>query len=111
MDQLEPSKRRAVVALGIVIVCYLAICISALAERSALGHDESVYALRSRDLQGGWTNLSGNYWRDYRAPGLPLLLAAVGRVLGTYVTAARFVVVLLGLTIIIVTTIIGARPR
>ena len=109
--ELEPSERRAVVALGIVVVCYLAICVAALAQRSALGHDESVYALRSRDLQDGWTNLSGNYWRDYRAPGLPLLLATVGRLIGIHVTTARFVVVLLGLTIIVVTAIIGARLR
>ena len=109
--ELEPSERRAVVALGIVVVCYLAICIAALAQRSALGWDESVYALRSRDLQDGWTNLSGNYWSDYRAPGLPLVLAAVGGVIGTHVTTARFVVVLLGLTIIVVTAMIGARLR
>ena len=109
--ELAPSERRALIALGIVGAVYLAICIAALAQRSALGHDESVYALRSRDLQGGWSNLSGNYWRDYRAPGLPLLLAAVGSVIGTHVTTARFVVVLLGLTIIVATATIGARLR
>lgn len=107
--ELEPSERHAAIALVAIVVCYLAICGFALAERAALGWDESVYALRSRDLQGGWANLSGNYWSDYRAPGLPLLLAAVGRVIGVHVTSARLVVVLLGLVIIVVTTMIGAR--
>ncbi len=104
-------ERSALIAFSAVIASYLIICIMALAERSALGHDESVYALRSRDLLDGWTHLSGNYWRDYRAPGLPLLLSAVGRAIGTHVTTARFVVVLLGLVIMVATAVIGARLR
>jgi 4-amino-4-deoxy-L-arabinose transferase-like glycosyltransferase len=38
-----------------------------------LGHDESVYALRGHDLRNGSAYLSGDYWRDYRAPGLSYL--------------------------------------
>lgn len=108
---LEPVEQRALMVLAVVAAGYLAMCIAALAQRSAMGHDESVYALRSRDLQEGWSNLSGNYWRDFRAPGLPMLLSVVGRVIGAHVTTARFVVVLLGLTTIIVTAIVGKRLR
>lgn len=110
-DDLSPTDRFALGSLALVALAYLVVCIVALAERGALGHDESVYALRSRDLQDGWSNLSGNYWRDFRAPGLPLLLAGVGRIVGIQVTTARFVVVLLGLTIIVVTALVASRLR
>ncbi len=110
---VRPSipARRAIVAMLLVCVTYVAVSLYALAVRAPLGHDESVYALRSRDLLEGWTHLSGNYWRDYRAPGLPLMLSGIGRVVGIHVTTARAFVVLLGVIILISTALLGARLR
>lgn len=95
---------------GVVVgVCFLAVTLPALAVRSPLGHDESVYALRSRDLLDGWAFLSGDYWRDFRAPGLPLMLSGIGRVVGVHVTTARILVVVLGLLIVVTTGLLGRR--
>ena len=93
-----------VVGLG-----FLAIVLPALAVRSPLGHDEAVYSLRGRDLLTGWSHLSGDYWRDYRAPGLPLMIGGLGRVIGVHVTTTRLLVVLLGLVIIGATAALGTR--
>lgn len=98
----------AVVALTVGVV-FLALTAPALAVRSPLGHDEAVYSLRGRDLLTGWTHLSGDYWRDYRAPGLPLMLGGLGRVIGVHVTTSRLLVVLLGMVIMAATASIGAR--
>jgi 4-amino-4-deoxy-L-arabinose transferase-like glycosyltransferase len=95
-----------VVAVGLV---FLAIVAPALAVRSPLGHDESVYTLRGRDLLTGWTHLSGDYWRDYRAPGLPLMIGGLGRLIGVHVTTSRLLVVLLALVIMAATASIGSR--
>jgi len=43
--------------------------------------DEAVYSLRVRDLVG--PPVRGHYWIDVRAPGLPLLLSAIGLVPGS----------------------------
>ena len=99
---------RVVVALVVGFV-FLAIAAAALTVRSPLGHDEAVYSLRGRDLLTGWTHLSGDYWRDYRAPGLPLMLGGLGQVIGVHVTTSRLLVVLLGLVIMASTAAIGAR--
>lgn len=40
-----------------------------------LGHDESVYALRTRYFAG--EGYDGGYWNNYRAPGLPLFLSVL----------------------------------
>ncbi|MGB9345722.1 MAG: hypothetical protein WCA90_06795 [Ilumatobacteraceae bacterium] len=113
-DGVDDTGRRRwisprVVLAVIVGLVFLAIVVPALAVRSPLGHDESVYTLRGRDLLTGWTHLSGDYWRDYRAPGLPLMLGGLGRVIGVHVTTSRFLVVLLGLVIMASTASIGAR--
>ncbi|MGA9276948.1 ArnT family glycosyltransferase [Ilumatobacter sp.] len=105
----DRSFRRLMVASVIAGVVFLAVTIPALAVRSPLGHDESVYALRSRDLLDGWTFLSGDYWRDYRAPGLPLMLSGIGRVIGVHVTTARAFAMLLGLLIVVATALLGRR--
>lgn len=97
------------VATVIAGVCFLVVTLPGLAVRSPLGHDESVYALRSRDLLDGWTFLSGDYWRDFRAPGLPLMLAGIGRVIGVHVTTARAFALLLGLLVVVVTALLGRR--
>jgi 4-amino-4-deoxy-L-arabinose transferase-like glycosyltransferase len=88
---------------------FLTLTAPALAVRSPLGHDEAVYSLRGRDLLTGWTHLSVDYWRDYRAPGLPLMLGGLGRVIGVHVTTSRLLVVLLALVIMASTAAIGAR--
>jgi 4-amino-4-deoxy-L-arabinose transferase-like glycosyltransferase len=103
--------RRALVLTAALCLAFLVVAAQALAVRSPLGHDESVYALRSRDLLDGWTFLSGDYWRDYRAPGLPMLLSGVGRIVGVHVTTARAFVVLLAIGILIATVLLGARLR
>jgi 4-amino-4-deoxy-L-arabinose transferase-like glycosyltransferase len=109
-DSTRPGwfSPRVVVAVAVGLV-FLAIVAPALAVRSPLGHDESVYALRGRDLLTGWTHLSGDYWRDYRAPGLPLMIGGLGRLIGVHVTTSRLLVVLLGLVIMAATASIGAR--
>ena len=108
-ETTDHSYRRLMVAAGIVGIVLSRCHIPALAVRSPLGHDESVYALRSRNLLEGWTYLSGDYWRDYRAPGLPLMFSGLGRVIGVHVTTARAFVVLLGVLIVLVTALLGRR--
>lgn len=90
-----------------VVIAFVIAASSALVIRSPLGHDESVYALRGRDLQGGWSNISGAYWPDYRAPGLPILLYLWHFAVGTHVSTSRFLVVLLGAVIVVATWWIG----
>jgi 4-amino-4-deoxy-L-arabinose transferase-like glycosyltransferase len=109
-DSTRPSwfSPRVVIAVAVGLV-FLAIVAPALAVRSPLGHDESVYTLRGRDLLTGWTYLSGDYWRDYRAPGLPMMIGGLGRLIGVHVTTSRLLVVLLALVIMAATASIGAR--
>jgi 4-amino-4-deoxy-L-arabinose transferase-like glycosyltransferase len=94
---------------AVIGVAFIAVALPGLWIRSPLGHDEAVYALRSRDLLQGWSYMSGDYWADFRAPGLPLILSGVGRVIGIHVTTARLVVVLLGIVIVLATAYIGRR--
>ena len=61
LEQLRtPANRLAVIAASVIGVGYLAMVLWALAVRSPLGHDESVYALRSRDLLTGWSYVAGD---------------------------------------------------
>lgn len=90
------GTRRTLIVIGVLCVAFVAISLPSLFVRSPLGHDEAVYALRARNMLDGWTYRSGDYWRDYRAPGLPVMLSLVARVTGAGVTVFRFVVVLLG---------------
>lgn len=92
----EEVGREEVVGLVAIVTGFLLVAGAALWLRAPLGHDESVYALRSRDLADGWSNLSGGYWADYRAPGLPVFLRLAHGFGDIQVTSARFVVVLLG---------------
>jgi 4-amino-4-deoxy-L-arabinose transferase-like glycosyltransferase len=62
-----------------------------------LGHDESVYALRGHDLQNGYTYLSGDYWRDYRAPGMSFLDSWLFNLFGENDLVARLPSMFLGL--------------
>lgn len=81
----------------------------ALVLRVPLGHDESVDALRGRDFLHSWSSVSGYYWMEYRAPGLPLLMALPFRVLGASSLVARLVVTCCGLALIILTWAIARR--
>lgn len=101
------DDRREAVALGGIVVAYLAVCASALWLRSPLGHDESVYALRARDLGDGWSTLSSVYWWDYRAPGLPVMLRLWHPMSDVHVTSSRLLVVMLGGGLIVGTWWLG----
>lgn len=98
------------VAVGAVVSAFAVAVASSIWIRSPLGHDESVYALRARDLiEGGWTTSSGVYWADYRAPGLSIMLAAVGRIIGLHVSTSRAVVMVLGAVIVATTWFVARR--
>jgi 4-amino-4-deoxy-L-arabinose transferase-like glycosyltransferase len=105
------GKRRLLIVVGVACAAFVAISLPALLIRSPLGHDESVYALRASNLLDGWTFRSGDYWRDYRAPGLPVMLSFVGRVTGVHVSVFRFVVVALGAATIAATFAVGKMLR
>ncbi len=92
-----------------MVLVYVYIAARALALRVPLGHDESVYALRGRDFLHSWSSVSGYYWMEYRAPGLPLLMALPFRVLGASSLVARLVVTCCGLALIILTWAIARR--
>lgn len=105
---MSASRLRPIIMEGWVLA--LALCsfgvaaADGLAVRSPLGHDEAVYMLRGRELlEGGWAITYGNYWHDYRAPGLPLLIASLGQIIGVHVTSSRMIVVLLGALSIVLT--------
>lgn len=108
-DDLGP--RRLLIVIGVVCLAFVAISLPALFVRSPLGHDESVYALRASNLLDGWTFRSGNYWRDYRAPGLPIMLSLVARVTEVSVTLFRLVVVALGAMTLASTIAVGKMLR
>lgn len=96
----DDSREGGWKGLAVVLCLYVIAALSSLMVRAPLGHDESVYALRGRDLVDGWRNFSGSYWADYRAPGLPVLLSISNRLVGEYVTVNRGVVVLAGAAIV-----------
>jgi 4-amino-4-deoxy-L-arabinose transferase-like glycosyltransferase len=72
-----------------------------------LGHDESVYALRGHDLQIGYSYLSGDYWRDYRAPGLSFLDSWLFRLFGENDFVARLPSMVLGLLLLFSTYLLA----
>lgn len=100
---------RAWYGLAAAFVAYAIVAANALALRSPLAHDEAVYALRSRDFLDGWATFSGSYWADYRAPGLPLVLSVVNRVIGAHVLTMRLTVVAMGAVIMVCTWLIARR--
>lgn len=82
----DPSERPEVTAskldrvpklwswFGVALIAALfsALALAVIDNDAALGHDESVYALRTESFVGGET--PPPEWRDYRAPGLPWLM-------------------------------------
>jgi 4-amino-4-deoxy-L-arabinose transferase-like glycosyltransferase len=93
-------------ALVVAMFGYFAAAFVSLRVRSPLGHDEAIYALRAGDLNGGWSAPTDG-WADYRAPGLPMLLNALGRVVGIHVTSSRILVTLLGSVVILGVWLLG----
>ncbi len=76
----RPSRRELLALLAILAVSGL-VAAKFVAAGAPLGHDEAVYALKSRQMKLGGT--SAWYWNDYRSPGLPLLLQLTWLVRGT----------------------------
>jgi hypothetical protein len=72
-----------------------------------LGHDESVYALRARDLSNGYTYLSGDYWRDYRAPGLSFIDSWLFKIFGENDFVARLPSMFFGLLLFLSTLLLA----
>ncbi|MDP8929669.1 MAG: glycosyltransferase family 39 protein [Actinomycetota bacterium] len=73
MHGQEPFTGRELLLVVLVVVVFMCLGLVAIADGSPLGHDESVYALRAEYVATGAEH--GLYWADYRAPGLPFLLA------------------------------------
>jgi len=76
----RPSRNELLALLGILAI-YGLIGLKLVTDGAPLGHDEAVYALKSRQM-----HLGGNsawYWNDYRSPGLPLLLQVTWLIRGT----------------------------
>jgi len=72
-----------------------------------IGHDESVYALRGHDLRNSSTYLSGDYWRDYRAPGLSYLDSWLFNLFGENDFVARLPSMFFGLLLFLSTYLLA----
>ena len=92
--------------LGTVGLVFALICVWLVARGAPLGHDEAVYALKARTLSEGTT--SAFFWNDYRAPGLPMVLALIGRYVSSDASMRLGVVIFGGLTILL-TWLIGRK--
>lgn len=75
-----PSRGEWLILLAI-LAAYGIVGLLLIADGAPLGHDESVYALKSRQMHSGGTSLW--YWNDYRAPGLPMVLQVTWLISGT----------------------------
>lgn len=100
-----PVKTELMVLGGVGIVFAL-VCVWLVSRGAPLGHDEAVYALKARTLAEGTS--SAYFWNDYRAPGLPLILALIGRVVSSDASMRLGVVVFGGLGILL-TWLIGRK--
>lgn len=94
-----PMKRWEVAAVIVVTAAFLVLGLVFIAKGAPLGHDESVYGLRSRFYSHG--DVKGGYWNDYRAVGLPLLMTPMWLVSGTepYLRSAVLVFGALGIVL------------
>lgn len=105
-----PDRLREYVPIGIVTAAFLTAVLGVIALRTPLGHDESVYVLRARDIaELGWDSTSGLYWSDYRAPGGSLMLALLGELIGVHVTTSRALIAILAAVMVVSTWAIGKR--
>ncbi len=84
------------IARGVLLATFGVLAVIPLRVRSPLSWDEAVYAARGKDLAE--TNfdfgvVTGSYWSDLRAPGLPGFLATAFEVFGASDFIARLVAV------------------
>jgi hypothetical protein len=86
-------------AIGPIVYIFLA-GLSGL-NPGAYDWDELVYLARSKDLSHGLFYQSGDYWADYRAPGLPVLLRLFAVALGYDERTLVLLPIILGLTSIL----------
>lgn len=104
------AARVDLASIAVVAGAFLISVLTVIAKRVPLGHDESVYMLRARDLgELGWSATSGDYWVDYRAPGGSIMLSALGELVGLHVATSRAFVALLATSMVILTWAIGRR--
>jgi 4-amino-4-deoxy-L-arabinose transferase-like glycosyltransferase len=71
-QECRTVTRMEIVVIASIVTLFLIQAFVVLRQGAPFGHDESVYALRARDLVRGDDPLF--YWRAYRAPGLPASL-------------------------------------
>ncbi len=93
-------ERWELCCLALVLLVFLLITTYAVSSGAPLGWDESAYALRAQDFRTG--TFPGNYWKDYRAPGLPWV-AHLFWLEGHTVPYLRMVVVGFGLLLVLTT--------
>lgn len=94
----------ALLMASCVLLAYLTV--SSLSERPPLYWDEAVYASRGRFFIGELDNGVG-YWADYRAPGLPFLIAIGFRVFGTGALAVRLPAAVFGVALLVLVFLLG----
>jgi 4-amino-4-deoxy-L-arabinose transferase-like glycosyltransferase len=99
----KPSSRELLV-LAAILGIYGIVVLKLVAAGAPLGHDEAVYALKSRHIRVGGT--SAWYWNDYRAPGLPLALQLTWLIRGTE-PFFRMTVAAFGALGIVITWLLG----
>lgn len=108
--QLAAALKRhrwSIAGLCLAFGAYLIVAVGGVLVRAPLGHDEAVYAMRARDFASGWSITSGDYWAEFRAPGLPILLAVTNWFVGMHVVTMRLAVVATGGVLLLVTWLIG----
>lgn len=79
-QRVQPP-RSELITLSIIITVFFVFGLVVVVLGHPLGHDEAVYAQRSLYYATGSPTIG--YWNDYRAVGLPLLLAPVAAVSAT----------------------------
>ena len=91
-------------SLALALGVFLLITVSLIYQSSPLGHDESLYSARARELLRG--EPPSSWWLPHRAPGLPMILtlAWIGNGTDPYL---RMVVVMSGVVLIVTTWLLG----
>ncbi|MFM2077252.1 MAG: hypothetical protein RJA49_1142, partial [Actinomycetota bacterium] len=95
----DTSERIGLCLLGSGTFCLLLSAAIGLRLRSPFGHDESVYALKARELANPGQMHVYQYWSAYRAPGFPAVLSLVFRVKESALAARGLIVLFSILTL------------